>query len=386
MVSNTVQTRPANLADPESHASAMLNILEDVSEDNTRMGETQQAVFNILEDLSEEKEGLRATQSAVFNILEDVSEDKTRVEEMQHAVLNILEDFSEEKDSLEAMQSAVLNILEDFDLERCKAEAVSRELGELAEHLRTAKDAAESSNRELEAFSYSISHDLRAPLRHLDGFLTLLSKRSYAVLDTASKHYVDCTLKASQRMGRLIDELLQFARLGRSDLSTAPVNINDIINEVRTAFEPEGRGRTIRWHVDPIPTVVAYRAMLRHIIENLLGNAIKFTRHCPVGEIEVGYESGSRNDLVIFVRDNGAGFDMRYSEKLFRVFQRLHGEDEFEGTGIGLANVRRMVERHGGRVWAEGVVGKGATFYFSLPVNGDRSGGLNERFEAHLVS
>jgi light-regulated signal transduction histidine kinase (bacteriophytochrome) len=169
-------------------------------------------------------------------------------------------------------------------------------------------------------------------------------------------------------MGTLIDDLLQFSRLGRSEMQKTPVKMNEIVEQVQRELQPETRNRTIHWHVDTLPVVAADRGMLRQVIENLLGNALKFTRPRAEAEIVIGSHRGSNGELVTFIRDNGVGFDMQYYDKLFQVFQRLHGEDEFEGTGIGLANVRRMVERHGGRVWAEGTVGVGATFYFSLPV------------------
>ncbi len=242
-----------------------------------------------------------------------------------------------------------------------------------------------STSKELEAFAYSVSHDLRAPLRHLDGFLTLLSRRSYATLDERAKHYIDCTLEASQRMGRLIDELLQFSRLGRSELHKTPVSLNRLVDEVRKELEPEWRGRTIDWQVQKLPVVSADQAMMRQVMENLVGNALKFTRHRPAAKIAIEWKRNDAGDLVVLVNDNGAGFDMRYANKLFQVFQRLHGEDEFEGTGIGLANVKRIVDRHGGQVWAEGMVGSGATFYFSLPGECEGIGGEDEFSEAHLV-
>jgi PAS domain S-box-containing protein len=241
------------------------------------------------------------------------------------------------------------------------------------------------SVKELEAFAYSVSHDLRAPLRHLDGFLTLLSKRSYSMLDEQAKHYVDSTLEASQRMGVLIDDLLQFSRLGRSEMQKVPVDLNAMVDQMRRELEPATSGRVIEWHVEPLPRVAADTGMMRQVIGNLLGNAIKFTRNCPTADIEIGSRAGSSGEVVIFVRDNGAGFDMQYYEKLFQVFQRLHGEQEFEGTGIGLANVRRVVERHGGRVWAEGTVGAGATFYFSLPQDSTHHEETHELTESHLV-
>ncbi len=178
-----------------------------------------------------------------------------------------------------------------------------------------------SSSKELESFAYSVSHDLRAPLRHLDGFLTLLSRRSYATLDAQAKHYIDCMLESSQRMGRLIDELLQFSRLGRSELHKSDVDLNGLVNEVRRELEPETRGRAIDWQVDELPVVAADQGMMRQVMENLIGNALKFTRHCVEARVAVGWERGQDGELVIWVKDNGAGFDMRYSNKLFQVFQ-----------------------------------------------------------------
>jgi light-regulated signal transduction histidine kinase (bacteriophytochrome) len=240
-----------------------------------------------------------------------------------------------------------------------------------------------ASATELERFAYTVSHDLRAPLRHLDGFLTLLFRRSYASLDEQGKHYVDNTLQASQRMGRLIDELLQFSRLGRTEMRKSPVDVNQIIDAVRNELEPESRDRVIRWRIEELPSVMADQPMLRQVIENLLGNALKFTRNREIAEITIGARAGENDDLIFFIEDNGAGFDMRYYDKLFQVFQRLHGEDEFEGTGIGLANVRRIVERHGGAVWAEGAVHCGAKFYFSLPQESNDKGAKHEYVETH---
>jgi signal transduction histidine kinase len=242
-----------------------------------------------------------------------------------------------------------------------------------------------ASVKELEGFTYSVSHDLRAPLRHLDGFLTLLSKRCYSSLDATAKHYVDSTHEASQRMGTLIDELLQFSRLGHGDMHKVPVNVNELVEQVKRELEPEIRNRTIHWHVEHLPVVIADQGMLRQVIGNLLGNSLKFTGQREVADIVIGSSFAANGELVIFVRDNGAGFDMQYYNKLFQVFQRLHSEDEFEGTGIGLANVRRMVERQGGRVWAEGAVGTGATFYFTLPSGGNVTGEQNEYIEPHLA-
>lgn len=240
------------------------------------------------------------------------------------------------------------------------------------------------SVKDLDSFAYSVSHDLRAPLRHMDGFLTLLSSRTYATLDEVARHYLDRTLFASRHMGELIDDLLQFSRMGRADIQKVSVDLNGIIREVLRELDPEIGERTIVWKLTPLPIVVADRAMLRQVFENLLGNAIKFTRGRETANIEIGFESPANGELVFFVRDNGAGFDMSYYNKLFQVFQRLHSNEEFEGTGIGLAICRSVVERHGGRIWAESSIGDGATFYFSLPAE-SREGAPHELVEAHLA-
>lgn len=225
----------------------------------------------------------------------------------------------------------------------------------------------ETANKELEAFSYSVSHDLRAPLRHIDGFASMLTAHSSASLDDKGRRYVKVIIESAQRMGRLIDDLLSFSRHGRSELRRIPVNLNNVVEEVRRLLQPEAAGRNISWRVGPLPQVSGDLAMLHQVFANLLGNAIKYTRPRTEAVIEVGAQTNADGEEVIFVRDNGAGFDPKYAERLFGVFQRLHSESEFEGNGVGLANVRRIIVRHGGRTWAEGKVDEGATFYFTVP-------------------
>jgi PAS domain S-box-containing protein len=224
----------------------------------------------------------------------------------------------------------------------------------------------EAANKELEAFAYSVSHDLRAPLRHIDGFLELLQKRIDAMLDERSRHYMDTISNSTQHMGQLIDDLLAFSRMGRYELSKISIDLSTRVHEVIQELVPETEGRVVHWHITNLPTVKGDRAMLRLALVNLLSNALKFTRECAQADIEIGCQV-DENEIILFIRDNGVGFDMTYADKLFGVFQRLHHSDEFEGTGIGLASVRRIIDRHGGRVWAEGKVGQGAMFYFSLP-------------------
>jgi light-regulated signal transduction histidine kinase (bacteriophytochrome) len=225
----------------------------------------------------------------------------------------------------------------------------------------------EAANKELEAFAYSVSHDLRAPLRHIDGFLELLQKRTTGAFDERNQHYMDTISDAAKRMGVLIDDLLAFSRMGRCEMAKKSVELGVLVQEVIREYEPETQGRMIHWHIADLPTVIGDRAMLRAALVNLIANALKFTRHRQLAEIEIGCLPNQNGEIIVFIRDNGAGFDMAYADKLFGVFQRLHRVDEFEGIGIGLANVRRIIDRHGGRTWAEGEINQGATFYFSLP-------------------
>jgi signal transduction histidine kinase len=225
-------------------------------------------------------------------------------------------------------------------------------------------------NRELEAFSYSVSHDLRAPLRHISGFAGKLEMHLADQADDRVRHYIEVISSSSRRMAQLIDDLLVFSRLGRGALRLQAVDMQSMVEEARALVETEARDRHVEWSIAPLPIVVADENMLRTVWQNLLGNAVKYTANREVGRIEVGMErDAASGDYEFFVRDNGAGFDMQYASKLFGVFQRLHRASEFPGNGIGLANVRRIVARHGGRTWAEGEPDQGATFHFSLPAS-----------------
>jgi light-regulated signal transduction histidine kinase (bacteriophytochrome) len=232
--------------------------------------------------------------------------------------------------------------------------------------VQAANEKLREANQELEAFSYSVSHDLRAPLRHIAGFVDLLTKQSTA-LDERAHRYLKIITNSAKQMGALIDDLLVFSRMGRTELRRKKVALNPLLEEAVNASSTDAKERNINWKIAPLPEVEADAAMLRQVWLNLVGNAVKYTRTRNPAEIEVGCSGDHNGEFVFFVRDNGVGFDMEYVDKLFGVFQRLHRADEFEGTGIGLANVRRIISRHGGRAWAEGKVDGGATFYFSLP-------------------
>ena len=222
-------------------------------------------------------------------------------------------------------------------------------------------------NRELEAFSYSVSHDLRAPLRHIGGFATLLTESASASLSAEDHRLLKTIVSAATQMGRLIDDLLAFSRVGRTQLERSHVNLGDLVRDVQQEIMIGVNGQQIIWRLNDLPAVNADRSLLRLVFVNLLSNAVKYSSTRTPAEVEIGTVPGEADETVVFVRDNGVGFDRQYAHKLFGVFQRLHTSDEFEGTGIGLANVRRIVHRHGGRVWAESELGQGAVFYVALP-------------------
>src|SRR6516162_1944525 len=230
------------------------------------------------------------------------------------------------------------------------------------------KQAAEleASNKELESFAYSVSHDLRAPLRHVVGFSELLQRQASSLLDDKSRRYMQTILESAKRMGNLIDDLLGFSRIGRAETKKDAVNLDQLVREVVAELGQETNGRDIAWKIGALPACYGDRSMLKVVLVNLVSNAVKFTRLQSRAEIQIGCNGGKESQVEVFVRDNGAGFDMQYVNKLFGVFQRLHCPEEFEGTGIGLATAQRIIHRHGGQMRAEGAVDQGATFNFSL--------------------
>jgi light-regulated signal transduction histidine kinase (bacteriophytochrome) len=224
----------------------------------------------------------------------------------------------------------------------------------------------EALNKELEAFSYSVSHDLRAPLRHIAAFADIVRQEAGSSLNEKSARHLEIVCAVANRMGTLVDDLLAFSRTGRAEMYPRPVRMDELVDEVLQELKRDTEGRNIEWKVEPLPHVMSDRSMLKQVWVNLLSNAIKYTRQGERAEIQVGGRN-HEDEFEFWVRDNGAGFDMQYARKLFGVFERLHQSEEFEGTGIGLANVQRIISRHGGRTWAEGKVGEGAIFWFTLP-------------------
>jgi light-regulated signal transduction histidine kinase (bacteriophytochrome) len=311
-------------------------------EDGVFVREEQDLIDGIARALGEAVERVRAE--------EELEKHREHLEELVRERTTQLDARVGESEEL---NSAMVNIMEDLQTSNVELDAAGRELM--------------ASNKELDAFSYSVSHDLRAPLRHIAGFVGLLKESSAESLGATGQRHLNIIAESAERMGNLIDDLLAFSRAGRVELHKTALNLEVLTREVVREQVERVKDRDIAWEIEALPEVHADRATLRQVLVNLIANAVKYTREREQTKVEIGTVPGEENKLVFFIRDNGVGFDMQYVDKLFGVFKRLHSTEEFEGTGIGLANVRRIIHRHGGRTWAEGKVGEGATFYFSLP-------------------
>ena len=229
------------------------------------------------------------------------------------------------------------------------------------------QEELQAASREIDSLTYSIAHDLRTPLLHIDGFAQLLQSSAGAVLDHESRDHLERIIGASRVMSEQIAALLEYSRVNSAELVVSEVDLEDVLSEALELVRPWTNGRSIQWQRTRLPTVRGDENLLRQVFVNLVSNAVKYTRPRDPAVIEIGTAAQQARELVVFVRDNGVGFDPKYSAKLFSPFQRMHAADAFRGIGIGLAQVRRIVARHGGRVWADAQVGSGATFFFSLP-------------------
>jgi signal transduction histidine kinase len=365
----------------EGGQRAMLNILDDFGVERTLMAGAQRAVLNILEDSVLEKAQAEAAQRSMLNILDDFAAEKAQLEAFQGAMVNILDDFSQEKDRLEETQRAVLNILDDFESEKFKVESANHQLKQQMEErkrvevqMHTVNAELLTSNKELEAFSYSVSHDLRAPLRGIDGFSLVLLEDYADKLDANGKDYLHRVRTATQRMGTLIDDMLNLARVARTEIRPERFDLGALAHMIASELQKTQPERSVTFRIADGLEAFVDSHLIRIALENLLGNAWKFTSKRATPCIEFG-KTTRDGMLAYYVRDDGAGFDPAHASRLFGAFQRLHDKSEFPGTGVGLATVQRVIHRLGGRIWAESSVGTGATFYFTLSET--KPGGLS---------
>src|ERR1044071_1216236 len=326
-----------------------------------RQGEKAQSSMEIF--LAGRKHVITSDRAQILNLLLSTYEAAVRRnEELGKA----RDDLARLNEQLEAKVSERTASLAAENAHRKSAEEEVRQLNEdLERRVRQRTAELEAANKELETFCYSVSHDLRAPLRGIGSCSSNLVADYGAQLPPDGQRLLGYILSNAQRMRQLIDDLLRLSQLGRRRLSMQPVKTSDLVHSVLSELHPDQDGRQIQVNVGNLPDCVADASLLKQVYVNLLSNAFKFTRHKSGALVEVGYHEET-GQCVYFVRDNGAGFEMRYAKKLFGVFQRLHSEQEFEGTGVGLSIVQRIITRHGGRIWAEGEVDKGATFHFTL--------------------
>jgi signal transduction histidine kinase len=369
---NILEDFAAEKSGLEGGQRAMLNILDDFDAEKARMEGAQRAVLNILEDSVAEKEQFEAAQRSMLNILDDFSFEKKQLEAAQGAMVNILDDFSEEKGRLEETQRAALNILDDFEMEKNKVELANQQLETEVEERKRVETQIQgvntellAANKELEAFSYSVSHDLRAPLRGIDGFSLALLEDYADKLDEDGRDYLHRVRAATQRMGILIDDLLNLSRVTRTEMRLEKTDLGAIARSVAGELRKTQPERRAEFRIEEGLEAFVDSHLIGIVLENLLGNAWKFTSKRDSACIEFG-KARCNGSPAYFVRDNGAGFDPAYAGRLFGAFQRLHDRNEFPGTGVGLATVQRIIHRHGGRIWAESAVERGATFYFTL--------------------
>lgn len=314
--------------------------------------ETQRATLNLLEDFDAEKAKLQMLQQATMNILEDFDEERKQSQLFQKATLNLLEDMDVERSKLGEIQLALMNMLEDIEAERVKAES--------------AKVLLARSNAELEQFAYVASHDLQEPLRMISSYVQLLSRRYKGQLDQDADEFIAFAVDGTLRMQQLINDLLAYSRVGTRGKSPVPTNFEDVFSKVMANLKMAvAESGTVVTH-DQLPTAMADELQMVQLFQNLIGNAIKFRgRENP--QVHVSARPEGR-EWIFSVRDNGIGIDTQFHDRIFVLFQRLHAREEYPGTGIGLTVSKKIVERHGGRIWLESELGKGTTFYFTIPM------------------
>ena len=333
---------------------------------NTELRKVSKVQMGVEIFFKEQKYFITSQRQQILDLLLSTYETAVIKNHELKAVQEKLEALNEQLEmKVEERTAALLAEIE----ERKKAEEEIKRLNDgLEQRVAMRTQELEAANRELEAFAYSISHDLRAPLRAIDGFARILSEDHASGLDAEGDRVVAVIGKNARRMGQLIDDILAFSRIGRQEMRCTIVPMHDIAQEVYEELKEAEGERTIRFTLASLPPAQGDPALIRQVLHNLLANSIKYTRPREIAEVEVGCRCRD-GEHVYFVRDNGVGFNMKYAGKMFGVFQRLQGAEEFEGTGVGLAIVQRIVVRHGGRIWGEGETGKGACFYFTFPSN-----------------
>jgi len=314
--------------------------------------------------------GVLALSAAILLPIFDERRQKQRLEQLVAERTRELRGSEERYRSLsQELERRVSHRTEELHRRIAEVERLNADLDHSSARLQSANSDLQVANQELESFSYSVSHDLRAPLRNVTGFIEILRRRVYGKADKECDRYLDIVIAEAKRLGELIDELLAFSRIGRTEMKLQPIDIGAVAEQVKGELNVGNPDRNVEWVIQPMPRILGDHFLIRQVLTNLMGNAMKFTRRQPQARIEVGAlpERNKQGRLIVFVKDNGAGFNPLYADKLFKVFQRLHTNRDFEGTGIGLANVKRIVTRHGGEVWAVGETDRGATFFFSLP-------------------
>ena len=350
---------------------ATLNIVEDFNREKVRLMDTQRAVLNILEDFETEKNNLELTQKATFNIIEDFGVDRQRLQDTQKALLNILDDLNQSSVELQKAHDVLeIRVVErTAELQQSntqlKAEMDERKKAEEALHRRTNELA--KSNAELEQFAYIASHDLQEPLRMISSYVQLLAKRYRGHLDQDADDFIDYASDGALRMQGLINDLLAYSRVGTRGISFEKAHLETALSQAMGNLQLALKEKNAVVTHDPLPVVHGDIGQLTQVFQNLIDNAIKFRREeQPKINISAKIQNG---ECICSVRDNGIGIAPEFQNKLFLLFQRLHTRKEYPGTGLGLAICKRIVERHGGRIWVESCAGEGSTFYFTIPVS-----------------
>jgi light-regulated signal transduction histidine kinase (bacteriophytochrome) len=341
-------------------------ILEDRVE---TLQETQLAILNILEDFNAEKLRLEDTQRAVLNILEDSAIEKNQIERTQKATFNILEDFNAEKVRLEDTQRALLNILDDLnqsseDLRKAH-DVLEVRVTERTAELRQRTEELARSNAELEQFAYVASHDLQEPLRMISSYVQLLGRRYKGKIDKDADEFIGFASEGASRMQRMINDLLAYSRIGTRGKNFEPVNLEEVLKRALENLQMAIKEKNAIITHDPLPMAFGDSGQMIQVFQNLIDNAIKFSGE-KQPSVHVSYKLEG-NDCICSVQDNGIGIAPEYVNRLFLLFQRLHTRKEYPGTGLGLAICKRIIERHGGRIWVKSLPGEGSIFYFKIP-------------------